>query len=86
MRQPTICADNLLLLGEMVEMASGYIKLCQESLCKEEAEMVALAYSEIPLLRKQVAELDSNLRSLRMQLRNQSKQGAAGTQTKGAAG
>jgi hypothetical protein len=44
----TTCEDNLVLLGEMVEMASGYIRLCQESLSEEDAEMVELASSEIP--------------------------------------
>jgi hypothetical protein len=47
MREVTCCADNLVLLGEMLGVAADYIKRCEETLGKEDAFMVELAHSQL---------------------------------------
>jgi hypothetical protein len=69
MRQVTNCADNLVLLGEMLELASGYVDHCEEILDQEEAFMALLAREQIHFLRKRVAKLDERLRALEIELR-----------------
>jgi len=77
MREVTSCADNLVLLGEILGVASDYIKRCEETLGKEDAFMVELAHSQIFFLRERVAKLDHRLRDLEVQLRPKA-QGAHG--------
>lgn len=86
MTRLTKCADNLILLGEMIQISMGYIKNCERALAQEEPSMLQLAYGEIGPLRKEVAKLDSNLRSLQLQLREMMKQGGNDPRARGAAG
>ena len=69
MGQQANSADNLVLLGEMVEMASGYAEQCQQSLDQDDAFMVRLAYDQLFYLRKRVAKLDEELLNLEEQIR-----------------
>jgi hypothetical protein len=77
MPEVTCCADNLVLLGEMLGVASEYIKRCEETLGKEDAFMVELAHSQLFFLRERVAKLDHRLRDLEVKLRPKA-QGAHG--------
>jgi hypothetical protein len=69
MREVTSCADNLVLFGEMLEVASDYISRCEETLGHEEAFMVGLAHGQLYFLRQRLAKLDHRLRDLEVQLR-----------------
>lgn len=69
MREITTCADNLVLFGEMLEAASGYITRCEETLGHEETPMVELAHGQLYFLRQQLTKLDSRVRDLEVQLR-----------------
>lgn len=73
MGQQANSADNLVLLGEMVEMASGYAEQCQQSLDQDDAFMVRLAYDQLFYLRKRVAKLDEELLNLEEQIRARMK-------------
>src|SRR5882724_9833265 len=52
MRDVTSCADNLILLGETLEVAAEYINRCEETLGHEDAFMVGLAHDQLYFLRK----------------------------------
>jgi hypothetical protein len=69
MREVASCADNLVLFGEMLEVASDYLDRCDETLGHEEAFMVELAHGQLCFLRQQLAKLDHRLRDLEVQLR-----------------
>ena len=69
MREVASCADNLVLFGEMLEMASDYLNRCEETLGHEEMFMVELAHGQLYFLRQQLAKLDHKLRDLEVQLR-----------------
>jgi hypothetical protein len=69
MREVASCADNLVLFGEMLEVASDYLDRCDETLGHEEAFMVELAHGQLYFLRQQLAKLDHRLRDLEVQLR-----------------
>jgi hypothetical protein len=73
MRDVTSCADNLVLLGEMLEVASEYIDRCEESLGHEDAFMAGLAHGQIYFLRKRLVKLEQRLGELELQLRPQSQ-------------
>lgn len=64
MRQVSNSADSLVLLGEMVEMASGYADQVEESSAQEEAFMVRLAHDQLFYLQKRLAKLDEKLTNL----------------------
>jgi hypothetical protein len=64
MRQVSNSADNLVLLGEMVEMASGYADQVEQSSASEEPFMVRLAHDQLFYLRKRLAKLDEKLSKL----------------------
>jgi hypothetical protein len=64
MRQVANSADSLVLLGEMVEMASGYADQVEESSTHDEPFMVRLAHDQLSYLRKRVSKLDEKLKSL----------------------
>jgi hypothetical protein len=64
MRQVPNSADSLVLLGEMVEMASGYADQVEQSSGHEEPFMVRLAHDQLFYLRKRLAKLDEKLTSL----------------------
>jgi hypothetical protein len=71
MRDVTSCADNLVLLGEMLEVASEYIDRCEESVGQEDAFMAGLAHGQIHFLRKRLVKLEHRLGELELQLRPQ---------------
>ena len=77
MREVTCCADNLVLLCEMLGVAADDIKRCEETLGREDAFMVELAHSQLFFLRERVAKLDGRLRDLEAKLRPKA-QGAHG--------
>jgi hypothetical protein len=69
MRDVTSCADNLVLLGEMLEVAAEYINRCEETLGQEDAFMVGLAHGQLYFLRKRLVKLEQRLSELEVQLR-----------------
>jgi hypothetical protein len=73
MGQQTISADNLVLLGEMVEMASGYAQQCKQSMDQDDAFMLRLTYDQLFYLRKRVAKLDDELLNLEEHIRARMK-------------
>ena len=64
MRQVSNSADSLVLLGEMVEMASGYADQVEENSAEEEPFMFRLAHDQLFYLRKRLAKLDEKLQNL----------------------
>jgi hypothetical protein len=64
------CADNLFLLGEMLDMAAGYISLCDEVLNEEDKPMVELAYDHIHLLKKRTVKLGKELEELEQRVKD----------------
>jgi hypothetical protein len=64
MRQVANSADSLVLLGEMVEMASGYADQVEESSAHDEPFMVRLAFDQLSYLQKRLSKLDDKLNDL----------------------
>ena len=64
MREVSNSADSLVLLGEMVEMASGYADQVEQSSVHDEPFMVRLAHDQLTFLRKRLAKLDEKLTNL----------------------
>ena len=64
MRQVANSADSLVLLGEMVEMASGYADQVEESSAHDEPFMVRLAFDQLSYLQKRLSKLDDKLKNL----------------------
>jgi hypothetical protein len=64
MRRVSNSADNLVLLGEMVEMASGYADQVEQNSAHEDTFMVRLAHDQISYLRKRLSKLDDKLKGL----------------------
>jgi hypothetical protein len=58
------CADNLLLLGEMLDVAAQYIGLCDDVLKEEDKPMVELAYDQIHPLKDRSIKLGKKLEEL----------------------
>lgn len=65
------CADNLVLLGEMLQTASQYIGLCDEALADEDGFMIDLATSQIVPLQHGCANLSKDLGHLEKRLQLQ---------------
>lgn len=70
MRRVSNSADSLVLLGEMVEMASGYADQVEEGAAHDEPFMVRLAYDQLFYLRKRLSKLDDKLKDLNDLLRS----------------
>ena len=64
MRQVSNSPDSLVLLGEMVEMASGYADQVEENSAHDEPFMVRLAHDQLFYLRKRLSKLDEKLKNL----------------------
>jgi hypothetical protein len=64
MRPVSNSADNLVMLGEMVEMASGYADQVEETSARDEPFMVRLAQDQLTFLRKRLSKLDDKLKNL----------------------
>jgi len=58
------CADNLLLLGEMLDVAAQYIGVCDDVLNEEDKPMVELAYDQIHPLKDRTVKLGRKLEEL----------------------
>jgi hypothetical protein len=58
------CADNLLMLGEMLDVAAQYIGLCDDVLNEEDKSMVELAYEQIHPLKDRTVKLGRELEEL----------------------
>jgi hypothetical protein len=63
------CADNLLLLGEMLQTASQYIGLCDETIHEEDNFMLDVASGQIAPLRDICNQLGKDLGELGKRLR-----------------
>lgn len=64
------CADNLHLLGEMLDVAAQYIGLCDDVLNEEDKSMVELAYEQIHPLKDRTVKLRKKLEELEKRVRN----------------
>jgi hypothetical protein len=62
------CADNLLLLGEMLDVAAQYIGLCDDVLNEEDKPMLELAYDQIHPLKDLTVKLGRKLEELEKQV------------------
>jgi hypothetical protein len=69
MSKQTMCADNLFLLGELLQSASEYVTRSRNHADDEDRFMVELAREQIPQLRltlrnleRSLAELDGHLK------------------------
>lgn len=69
MRDVTSCADNLVLFGEMLDVAAEYLSQCEETLGHEDPFMVELAHNKLYSLRQRVVKMEHRLRDLELQLR-----------------
>lgn len=81
MPKRSLCADNLFLLGELLQGAAEYLSRCQEALEDEQGQMVELACEQIPQLKQMVETLDRKLKELEGHLRKK-----GGSSSKRAAG
>ena len=64
------CADNLFMLGEMLDVAAQYIGLCDDVLDEEDKLMVELAYDQIHPLKDRSVKLCKKLEELEKRVRN----------------
>jgi hypothetical protein len=64
------CADNLLMLGEMLDVAAQYIGLCDDVLNEEDKPMVELAYDQIHPLKERTVKLRKQLEELEKRVQN----------------
>src|SRR6266436_10217946 len=64
-----MCAENLLLLGELLQGAVECVRRCQETFDEEHGPMVELACEEIPQLRQMVETISRKLNQLEGRLR-----------------
>jgi hypothetical protein len=64
------CADNLFLLGEMLDGSAQCIGLCDDVLNEEDKSMVELAYEQIHPLKERTVKLRKKLEELEKRVRN----------------
>ena len=58
------CADHLILLGEMLDAACEYLKLCDSAMDREPQGVIALAYDQLNPLSQRSARLSVELTRL----------------------
>jgi hypothetical protein len=63
------CADQLLLLGEMLDASNEYLHLCDSGMEGEPQSMIALAYDQIHSLSQRSARLSVELTELEKRMR-----------------
>ena len=63
------CADQLILLGEMLGAASEYLHLCDTGMEGEPQSTIALAYDQLHLLSQRSARLSVELTELEKRMR-----------------
>jgi hypothetical protein len=63
------CADQLLLLGEMLGAANEYLHLCDSGMEGEPQSMIALAYDQLHSLSQRSARLTVELTELEKRMR-----------------
>ena len=69
MSKQTMCADNLFLLGELLQGAGEYVNRCRVHSEDEDRFMIELAREQIPHLRLALRNLERSLTELDGQLR-----------------
>ena len=69
MSKQTMCADNLFLLGELLQGAGEYVTRSRQHADEEERFMIELAREQIPHLRLALRNLERSLTELDGQLR-----------------
>ena len=79
MSKQTMCADNLFLLGELLQGAGEYVKRCQHHAEGEDHFMIELAREQIPPLRLALRNLDRSLTELDSHLKG--RLGSEGSET-----
>jgi hypothetical protein len=75
MSKQTMCADNLFLLGELLQGAGEYMTRSKNHADDEDRFMIELAREQIPQLRLALRTLDKSLTELDGQLRARLKDG-----------
>jgi hypothetical protein len=73
MPKQTMCADNLFLLGELLQGASEYVTRSRNHAGDEDQFMIELAREQIPHLRLALRNLDRSLTELDGHLKQQVK-------------
>lgn len=68
MSKQAMCADNLFLLGELLQGASEYVTRSRNQAEDEDQFMIELAHGQIPRLRLALRDLDRSLTELDGQL------------------
>ena len=69
MPRPQCCADQMILLGEMLDTACQYLKLCDSGMDGEPQGMIALAYDQLYPLSQRSARLSVELTELEKRMR-----------------
>jgi|SRR5271155_319386 hypothetical protein len=69
MSKQTMCADNLFLLGELLQSAGEYVTRSRHYADDEDRFMIELAREQIPQLRLTLRNLERSLAELDGQLR-----------------
>jgi hypothetical protein len=75
MSKQTMCADNLFLLGELLQGAGEYVARSRNHAEDEDRFMIKLAREQIPHLRLALRNLDKSLAELDSQLKQRLKEG-----------
>jgi hypothetical protein len=63
------CADQLILLGEMLDASNEYLHLCDAGMDGEPQNMIALAYDQLHSLSQRSARLSLELTELETRMR-----------------
>jgi hypothetical protein len=63
------CADQLVLLGEMLDASNEYLHLCDTGMEGEPQSMIALAYDQLHSLSQRSARLSVELTELEKRMR-----------------
>lgn len=81
MSKQTMCADNLFLLGELLQSAGEYVSRSRNHADDEDQFMVELAREQIPHLRLALRNLERSLAELDAHLKKRLGDQATGADT-----